>query len=93
MEYFYHKNRGDVYGKMWYPTDIDTTYMVDPANANGYSFLDIHFYYEGNSHNIGKSEKTITLVGKKADLDSFVTELESNILDGYNVVIKKSASW
>ena len=93
MEYFYHKNRGDVYGKMWYPTDIDTIYLVDPSSAEGYSFLDIHFYYEGNSMNIGHSEKTITLVGKKADLDSLVQELEGNILDGYKVSVKKSASW
>ena len=93
MEYFYHKNRGDVYGKMWYPTDIDTTYMVDPANAAGYSFLDIHFYYESNSHNVGHSEKTITLVGDKVILDSFVNDLENTILSGYNVTIQKSTNW
>lgn len=93
MEYFYHKNRGDVYGKQWYPTTIDTQYLVDATDANGYSFLDIHYYYEGNSHNIGHSEKTITLVGTKANLDVFVQALEGTILNDYNVVIKKSASW
>ena len=92
MEYFYHKNRGDVYGKQWYPTDIDTTYMVNPSLAAGYSFIDIHFYYEGNSHNVGHSEKTITLVGDKAVLNSIVQSLET-ILTDYNVVIRKSANW
>ena len=93
MEYFYHKNRGDVYGKMWYPTDIDTSYLINPSSANGYSFIDIHFFYEGNSHNVGHSEQTITLVGDKANLDSLVQELEGSVLNGYNVTIKKSANW
>ena len=93
MEYFFHKERGDVYGEAGYPNNIDTVYMVDPANAAGYSFLDIHFFYKGNSHNVGNSEKTLSLVGDKAVLASFVTALENTVLDGYNVTIKKSANW
>lgn len=108
MEYFFHKNRGDVYGKMCYSTDIDTVYMVNPASTDGYSFLDIHYYYEGNSHNIGHSEKTLTLVGTKTELKKIVgtaavpaggnnpalpaTGLMA-ILEGTNVTIKTSASW
>jgi hypothetical protein len=93
MEYFFHKNRGDIYGMQDWPNNIDTKYLVNPANTDGYSFIDIHFYFEGNSHNVGHSEKTITLVGDKTVLDSFVNELESTILSGYNVTIKKSANW
>lgn len=93
MEYQYHKNRGDVYGRQWYPKDIDTIYMVNPSLATGYSFIDIHFFYEGNSHNVGHSEKTITLVGEKAELDKIINDLESTVLSGYNVPIKKSANW
>lgn len=62
MEWFFHKERGDVYGEQGYPNNIDTTYMVDPANTYGYSFVDIHYYFEGNSHNVGHSEKTLTIV-------------------------------
>ena len=93
MEWFFHKERGDQYGEAGYPYNIDTEYMVNPNLAAGYSFLDIHFYFEGNSHNVGHSEKTLTLVGDKAVLDSFVNDLESNILSSYNVTIKKSANW
>lgn len=93
MEYFYHKNRGDIYGMQDWPNNIDTKYMVNPSAAAGYSMLDIHFYYEGNSHNIGHSEKTITLVGSKAELAKIVTALENTVLSGYNVTVKKSANW
>ena len=93
MEYFYHKNRGDIYGMQDWPNNIDTKYMVNPSAANGYSMLDIHFYYEGNSHNIGHSEKTITLVGSKTELAKIVSDLENTVLSGYNVTVKKSANW
>ena len=93
MEYFYHKNRGDVYGLVDWPNNIDTKYMVNPSLAAGYSFIDIHFYYEGNSHNIGHSEKTITLVGDKTELAKIVSDLENTVLSGYNVAIKKSVNW
>lgn len=93
MEYFYHKNRGDIYGMQDWPNNIDTKYMVNPSLAAGYSMLDIHFYYEGNSHNIGHSEKTITLVGEKTELAKIVSDLENTVLSGYNVTVKKSANW
>lgn len=93
MEYFYHKNRGDIYGMQDWPNNIDTKYMVNPSLAAGYSMLDIHFYYEGNSHNIGHSEKTITLVGEKTELAKIVSALENTVLAGYNVTVKKSANW
>lgn len=66
MEYFFHKNRGDVYGLVGFPNNIDTTYMVDASNAYGYSFVDIHYFTEGNSHSVGKSEKTLTIVAAGA---------------------------
>ena len=93
MEYTFHKNRGDIYGMQDWPNNIDTKYMVNPSLAAGYSMIDIHFFYEGNSHNIGHSEKTITLVGDKTELDKIVQDLESNVLASYNVTVKKSANW
>ena len=93
MEYFFHKNRGDIYGFQDWPNNIDTKYMVNPSLAAGYSFIDIHFFYEGNSHNIGHSEKTITLVGSKTELAKIVSDLENTVLSGYNVTVKKSANW
>ena len=100
MEYFFHKERGDIYGYQGFPNNIDTVYQVDPANADGYSFVDIHFYFEGNSHNVGKSEKTLTIVGTKANLKKLLgtatpsseTGLYAFLL-GTGVTPKASASW
>ena len=105
MEWFFHKERGDKYGEMCWPWNIDTIYQVDPANADGYSFVDIHFYYEGNSHNIGHSEKTITIVGTKANLKTLIgSEATTGTnataatglfawLEGSNANIRKSENW
>ena len=108
MEYFFHKNRGDIYGFNDWPNNIDTKYLVNPASTDGYSFVDIHFYYEGNSHNVGHSEKTITIVGTKANLKKLIGNAYVPAddpdpavpatglyawLEGTGVTIKTSASW
>ena len=104
MEWFFHKERGDQYGEIGWPNNIDTIYQVDPSLAYGYTFIDIHYYFEGNSHNIGKSEKTLTVVGTKtllkklfgspatADPVAAATGLYA-FLEGTGVTIKTSASW
>ena len=105
MEWFFHKERGDIYGEAGYPNNIDTIYQVDPSNADGYSFVDIHFYFEGNSHNVGKSEKTLTVVGTKANLKKLIGSAATTgqsasaatglyaFLEGTGVTPKTSASW
>lgn len=105
MEWFFHKERGDKYGEMCWPWNVDTVYMVDPANADGYSFVDIHFYFEGNSHNVGKSEKTLTIVGTKANLKTLVGSVATTgesataatglfkFLEGSNAKVVLSKSW
>lgn len=100
MEYFFHKERGDVYGYQGWPNNIDTIYQVDPANANGYSFVDIHFYFEGNSHNVGKSEKTLTIVGPKTNINTLLGVATSGsetglyaFLKDTGVTVVKSKGW
>lgn len=105
MEWFFHKERGDKYGEMCWPYNIDTVYQVDPSLAAGYSMVDIHYYFEGNSHNVGKSEKTLTIVGTKANLKTLVGSAATTgqsataatglfaWLEGTGVEIKTSASW
>jgi hypothetical protein len=108
MEWFFHKERGDVYGDAGYPNNIDTVYQVVPTLAAGYSIADIHYYFEGNSHNVGKSEKTLTIVGSKANLkrllgNAYVPASGNDpaqdatglyaFLDGTGVNIKTSANW
>ena len=77
MEYFFHKERGDVYGFAGFPNNIDTTYQVNPNLTYGYTFIDIVYYYEGNSHNVGKSQKTLTIVvpGKASDPEEYAQKL------------------
>lgn len=106
MEYFFHKERGDIYGYAGFPYNIDTVYQVVPGFADGYSMVDIHYYFEGNSHNVGHSEKTLTVVGSKANLNRLFGHAASTsggtttpanglyaFLDGTGVEIKKSTSW
>ena len=102
MEWFFHKERGDRYGEMCWPWNIDTVYQVDPANVDGYSFVDIHFYFEGNCHNVGHSEKTLTVVGPKANLKTLIGGAASGndaatglyaFIEGTGVEIKTSTSW
>ena len=77
MEWFFHKERGDKYGEVGFPYNIDTTYQVDSNNTYGYSILDIHYFTEGNSMNVGKSEKTITFVSpaKASDPEEYLQKL------------------
>lgn len=105
MEYFFHKERGDRYGFVGFPNNIDTVYQVNPADTTGYSFVDIHYYELGNSHNVGKSEKTLTVVGTKANLKKLIGSAATTgqsatpatglylFLEGTGVEIKTSASW
>ena len=108
MEWFFYKERGDRYGEMCWPWNIDTKLLVNPDLAAGYSFVDIHYYFEGNSHNVGKSEKTLTIVGSKANLNRLIgvpyTPASGNdpavdatglyaFLEDTGVEIKKSANW
>lgn len=86
MEWFFHKERGDVYGELGWPVNIDTTYQVDPANANGYNMLDVHFYFEGNSHNIGHSEKTLTLVSTSS-LETIFSAITSAVDEKRTVIV------
>ena len=104
-EWFFHKERGDRYGEMCWPWNIDTAYMVDPTNTTGYSFVDIHFYFEGNSHNVGHSEKTLTIVGPKANLKTLIGSPATTgqsataatglyaFIEGTGVEVKASTSW
>lgn len=105
MEYFFHKERGDVYGFAGFPNNIDTVYQVVPGFADGYSMVDIHYYFEGNSHNVGHSEKTLTVVGSKANLKRLFGAAATTgqsataatglyaFLEGTGVEIKTSTSW
>lgn len=64
LEYFCLGERGDVYRGMGYPNNFDAKYLVIPDNA--YSYLTIHYFYEGDNEAVQKSEKDIIIVASNA---------------------------
>ena len=70
LEYFCMGERGDQYRNVGWPHVIETTYLVDPEKE--YSVLDIHYAYVGSNENVQKSERDITLVGSKADINTVI---------------------
>ena len=70
LEYFCMGERGDQYRNIGWPNVIETTYLVDPETD--YSVLDIHYAYVGSNEGVQKSERDITLVGSKADINTVI---------------------
>ena len=70
LEYFCMGERGDHYRNINWPYVIETTYLVDPETE--YSVLDIHYAYVGSNEGVQKSERDITLVGSKADINTVI---------------------
>lgn len=66
LEYFAMGERGDQYRNVGFPNSIQTTYLVDPTKA--YNTYDIYYAWSGNSEDIQKSNKYITLV-YESDVD------------------------
>lgn len=76
LEWFTFSERADFYHGMGYPNNFDFTPMVLSGSADGYDALEIHFAYQGSCEDIQKSEKDITLIAEKGDLDDLVEILE-----------------
>ena len=75
LEYFCMGERGDHYRNIDWPYVIETTYLVDPASE--YSVLDIHYAYVGSNEGVQKSERDITLVGSKADINAVIVAINA----------------
>ena len=92
LEWFLAGEKGDMYRNVGYPHIIPTKYMVDSSNTDGYSYVDIHYFYDGGNENPQKSEKTVTLVGSLANLKTVITGL-TTVLTGTNITVNTSKSW
>ena len=75
LEYFCMGERGDQYRNIGWPHVFETTYLVDPAAE--YSVLDIHYAYVGSNEGVQKSERDITLVGSKADINTVIAAINT----------------
>ena len=75
LEYFCMGERGDQYRNIGWPNVIETTYLVDPETD--YSVLDIHYAYVGSNEGVQKSERDITLVGSKADINTVIEDINT----------------
>lgn len=60
LEYFCMGARGDLYRNMGWPNAIHTTYLVDPTQK--YDVLNINYYWAGDTEDVQKSPRTLTLV-------------------------------
>lgn len=79
LEYFCMGERGDIYRNVGWPDVIPTKYMLDGYDKKGYDVLDIHYYFEGGGENPQKSEKDITIVGKKDVIEALVGKISSTV--------------
>lgn len=83
LEYFCMGERGDIYRGVGFPSNIPTTYLVDPTVK--YNVIDIHYAYVGSNESVQKSEKTITLVVPKVGADNSVSnKLTNDIITAIN---------
>lgn len=77
LEYFCMGERGDTYRMMGFPNVIRTKYLVDPDTK--YGVIDINYFYTGSNENVQKSEKLITIVVPKADDNTLINSIISDI--------------
>ena len=70
LEWFTYGERADYYRGMGYPNNFDFRPLVDPTHGDGYDAIEIHFAYQGSCEDIQKSEKDITIIGKRGTLSS-----------------------
>lgn len=76
MEYFYAKERGDIYGNIGWPNNVKTTYVANPELTSGYDVIDIHYSYVGANESIQMSEKDVTIAAPAGTLETLKSELE-----------------
>lgn len=83
LEYFCMGERGDIYRGVGFPNNIPTTYLVDPTVK--YNVIDIHYAYVDSNESVQKSEKTITLVVPKVEVNNQASnKLANDIISAIN---------
>lgn len=82
MEYFYTKERGDIYGNIGWPNVVKTTYAADPENE--YNVLDIHYSYVGPNESVQQSEKDLSICFPQGTSSEQITQLLSELGVGIN---------
>ena len=63
MEYFYLGERGDTFRGMGFPDNFEAKYLIDPTKE--YEFIELAYYYAGDTEDVQKSKKHITLAFEK----------------------------
>ena len=59
MEYFYYGERADIYRNIGWPNNFDNKYLVVPTKQ--YDFIEIEYFYAGDTEDVQRSKKSITL--------------------------------
>lgn len=63
MEWFYIGERADIYREAGWPDNFITKYLADPTKE--YNYIDIQYFYAGDTEDVQKSKKYITLAVPK----------------------------
>lgn len=79
LEWFCAGEKGDQYRGIGWPNNIETKYLVDPAQS--YDVFDISYYYQGDNEDVQHSSKVITL----AVLPSLASTIEG-VLTGFTAI-------
>ncbi len=90
MEWFYYGERGDYFRQAGWPDNFDAKYLVDPSKE--YNFVDIQYFYAGDTEDVQKSKKYITLAiptDSTYTVATVITDLEAA---GLTVVDKTPAT-
>ena len=86
MEWFYYGERGDQFRFVGYPNNFESIYLTDPNKE--YDFVDITYYFAGDTEDVQKSKKTITLAIPKDSAYAAAALVADITAAGVNVVDK-----
>lgn len=83
LEYFLMGERGDIYRKMAFPHNIDTTYLVDSSKE--YDVLTISYAIKGNpNEGVQGQQQSIVIVAQKSGVAGHEHDLINSIITGLN---------
>jgi len=77
LELFGLKERGDTYYLRGWPYNWDVSTLVDPNDTTGYDIIDIEYEWHGDTEDVQKSKKSITLICAPAAVGNLILALNA----------------
>lgn len=70
LEWFCHGFRGDVYREKAFPNNFPYNGLIVPSANAAYYTCDVHYFWHGYGNQVDKSEKVLTFVGSRTDMEA-----------------------